>query len=148
VCDFAAFICCCSFHQRRIAILDPAADGQDTSADAWRDARGLEYLHAVFQCMLLGGYSYALIAARRFSLRIQMLVQLILLLSAVLLLPVSISTANLGALAGEGNPIFRLLWLLLLTIGLPFFILSTHGPLLQNWFSKTSHPSAKDPYFL
>jgi hypothetical protein len=31
---------------------------------------------------------------------------------------------------------------------LPFFTVSTSGPLLQHWFSKTNHSSAKDPYFL
>lgn len=100
-----------------------------------------------FQCMLLAGYAYALIAARKFSLRIQVVVQGILLLLAISLLPVAISAANLEWLSA-GNPIFRLLGVLFLTVGLPFFILSTHGPLLQNWFAHTPHSSAKDPYFL
>ena len=30
----------------------------------------------------------------------------------------------------------------------PFLVLSTAGPLLQRWFGATSHPRAKDPYFL
>src|SRR5262249_38923833 len=33
-------------------------------------------------------------------------------------------------------------------VGLPFFMLSTGGPLLQQWFSTTNHLAAKDPYFL
>ena len=37
---------------------------------------------------------------------------------------------------------------LLTTVGLPFFILSTNAPLLQSWFSHTSHRRARDPYFL
>ena len=32
--------------------------------------------------------------------------------------------------------------------GLPFFALSANAPLLQAWFARTGHPSARDPYFL
>lgn len=44
-----------------------------------------------------------------------------------------------------------MLWVLAvlaLTVGLPFFVLSTSSPTLQRWFAATGHPSAKDPYFL
>jgi hypothetical protein len=100
-----------------------------------------------FQFMLLAGYGYALIAARKISIRAQVIIQVILLLLALMLLPISISSAHIEWLSG-GNPIFRLLGVLFMTVGLPFFILSTHGPLLQNWFAHTRHSSAKDPYFL
>ncbi len=33
-------------------------------------------------------------------------------------------------------------------IGLPFFVLSTSAPLLQKWFSLSTHPNADNPYFL
>ena len=33
-------------------------------------------------------------------------------------------------------------------MGLPFFVVSTSGPLLQRWFAETGYPSGKDPYFL
>jgi SAM-dependent methyltransferase len=42
-------------------------------------------------------------------------------------------------------------WLLALfaaSIGLPFFAVSANGTLLQAWFSRTGHLSARDPYFL
>src|ERR1051326_6395906 len=48
--------------------------------------------------------------------------------------------------SGPPNP-----WLLLALasmVGAPFLLLSAAAPLLQRWFSSTSHPSAKDPYFL
>src|SRR5262249_37239743 len=48
----------------------------------------------------------------------------------------------------DSNPIRWLLTLLLLTAGLPFFVVATSAPLLQRWFSDTGHPSGKDPYFL
>jgi hypothetical protein len=38
--------------------------------------------------------------------------------------------------------------LLLLSVGLPFFVVSTTAPLLQKWFAQTSHAFAHDPYFL
>jgi SAM-dependent methyltransferase len=34
------------------------------------------------------------------------------------------------------------------SVGLPFFIISTTAPLLQKWFSHSSHATARDPYFL
>src|SRR5207245_1421606 len=49
---------------------------------------------------------------------------------------------------GEGNPIPGLLLVLLMSVGLPFFVVSTSAPLLQKWFINTGHPAAKDPYFL
>jgi spermidine synthase len=37
---------------------------------------------------------------------------------------------------------------LFVSVGLPFFVVSTSAPLLQRWFASTTHPAAKDPYFL
>ncbi|MCA1683093.1 MAG: fused MFS/spermidine synthase [Actinobacteria bacterium] len=45
-------------------------------------------------------------------------------------------------------PALWLLYVLLGTVGLPFLLVSTTGPLLQRWFSGTDHPRAADPYFL
>ena len=41
-----------------------------------------------------------------------------------------------------------LLGVLGLSVGLPFFVVSTTSPLLQRWFSAMPHRAAKDPYFL
>ena len=101
-----------------------------------------------FQCMLLVGYAYSLVATRRLSLRAQVVAQLILLLLAALLLPIGISVAHLQSLPRDQNPILWLLGVLLRTVGFPFFLLSTNGPLLQSWFAHTHHRSATDPYFL
>ena len=35
-----------------------------------------------------------------------------------------------------------------LTVGLPFFVVSTSAPLLQRWFASLPLASARDPYFL
>ena len=50
--------------------------------------------------------------------------------------------------AANANPVTWLLLLLLLSVGLPFFVVSTTAPLLQKWFAQTSHAFAHDPYFL
>jgi len=48
----------------------------------------------------------------------------------------------------DSNPIWSVLVILLLAVGMPFFVVATSAPLLQRWFASTGHPSAKDPYFL
>jgi len=47
-----------------------------------------------------------------------------------------------------GTPILWLLLLLAGLIGLPFVVLATSASVLQYSFSRTDHPSARDPYFL
>ena len=41
-----------------------------------------------------------------------------------------------------------LLGLLAVSIGLPFFVVSSTAPLLQRWLVHTDHPAGRDPYFL
>lgn len=36
----------------------------------------------------------------------------------------------------------------LVSVGPPFFVLCAITPLLQRWFSQTSVPAARDPYFI
>jgi hypothetical protein len=101
-----------------------------------------------FQGMLLGGYAYVLAGVRLLGARRQAALHLALLLLAVLFVPATLSAfATQPSIAGH-NPTFHLLWLLLKTIGLPFFVLSATAPLLQKWFAAIPHPSARDPYFL
>ena len=47
-----------------------------------------------------------------------------------------------------GNPAWALLGLLAVSIGLPFFVVSSTAPLLQRWLVHTDHPAGRDPYFL
>ena len=49
---------------------------------------------------------------------------------------------------GGGDPTLFLLAELSISVGPGFFALASAGPLLQRWFSRTSHPRASDPYFL
>ena len=45
-------------------------------------------------------------------------------------------------------PVLSLLGLLAVSVGLPFFVVSSTAPLLQRWLASTAHPAAHDPYFL
>lgn len=90
-----------------------------------------------FQLALLGGYAYAHVLTRRFKLRDQAVVHLLLTGVALALLPVI--PADSWKPAGSGNPTGQILLLLTACVGLPFFVLSATGPLLQHWFSRT-HP--------
>jgi hypothetical protein len=45
------------------------------------------------------------------------------------------------------NPAIWLLALLIVAIGLPFFVVSTTSPTLQRWFARLGHHFADDPCF-
>lgn len=99
-----------------------------------------------FQILLLLGYGYSDWLIRHIPRRYQMGIQGLVLLLPVVVLPVRMSVN--GVPPGDANPIPWVLAVLLVGVGLPFFALSTLAPLLQAWFSATSHPQAPDPYFL
>jgi hypothetical protein len=99
-----------------------------------------------FQAVLLAGYAYAHAGARLVGTRSQSIVLIGLLLLAMLTLPVRIPAGWVPPAAR--NPIPWLLTLLAVSLGLPFFLLSSMAPLLQRWFAATSHRAAGDPYFL
>ncbi|MCC6676769.1 MAG: fused MFS/spermidine synthase [Phycisphaerales bacterium] len=99
-----------------------------------------------FQALLLAGYFYSHLLSRVRSVRAQALIHGLVLLSAAIALPLGMPSG--WTPPTEDNPIPWLLKLLALTAGLPYFAVSTTGPLLQRWFSRTSHRHASDPYFL
>ncbi|MFO1478007.1 MAG: fused MFS/spermidine synthase [Verrucomicrobiota bacterium] len=101
-----------------------------------------------FQALLLAGYAYSHWMATRLQLRTQVRVQLILLAANFLFLPVALSAAARAIDPWRIHPIAWLLLALLTTVGLPFFTLSTLGPLTQSWFSRSRQKSSGDPYFL
>jgi hypothetical protein len=100
-----------------------------------------------FQGLLLAGYAYAMFISRR-SVGQQIFFHLVLLLLACVSLPIGLSALWLNSVPATSNPAFWLLACLAGTVGLPFFIASSNGPLLQKWFSNTGLKSATDPYFL
>ncbi len=90
-----------------------------------------------FQMLLLGGYAYAHFTSRWLKPRRQVILHLALLAAALALLP--ITPADSWKPGGGGNPTLQILGLLLVCLGLPYFVLSATGPLMQHWFSRT-HP--------
>lgn len=101
-----------------------------------------------FQTLLLAGYAYSHFITQRLGVKAQTALHLSLLALAAAVLPLEISEASVQSLTGQTTPVLWLLKSLMLMVGLPFLMLSTGGPLLQQWFSKTGHSAAKDPYFL
>jgi hypothetical protein len=100
-----------------------------------------------FQAMLLAGYLYAHASTRWLRFHHQALLHIVLLAASFLALPVVVAAQHSEPPA-TGMPIGWLLRVLLMTVGIPFFLVSSSGPLLQRWFSATDHPRARDPYFL
>ena len=101
-----------------------------------------------FQAEMLAGYSYAHLITSSNNFRRQAALHAGLLVLPLCLLPFSISQDEAQSLSPAANPTGWLLGLLLVTVGGPFLMLAATAPLLQKWFSLTSHPAAKDPYFL
>src|SRR5207237_9852365 len=99
-----------------------------------------------FQALLLAGYAYAHAATALLGVRRQAALHLGVLFLPALSLGLTVDRALLDY--GEGSPIPGLLLVLLLSVGLPFFMVSTSAPLLQKWFAGTGHPASQDPYFL
>ena len=87
-----------------------------------------------FQSVLLAGYAYADFTTRHLNPRRQALLHIGLLAASLLLLPI---LPNVGwKPLGDEDPVSRILLLLTVTLGLPYFLLSTTGPLVQSWFAR------------
>lgn len=99
-----------------------------------------------YQAVLLAGYAYAHFTTTRLGPRRQALWHALLLLVPLLALPIGIPGG--WSPPAEANPIPWLLGLLVVAVGLPFFVVSASGPMLQAWFAHTNHRAAVDPYFL
>lgn len=92
-----------------------------------------------FQVLLLGGYSYAHLVSSRLPPRGLAALHAVLVLGSLWFLPISPDDG--WKLSGGDIPVARILGLLVFTIGLPYFLLSTTGPLLQESFRReTGHP--------
>ncbi len=85
-----------------------------------------------FQVLLLLGYAYSHFLMEYRSPRFQSYLHIGLLILSLACLPLA-ANANLRPTGGE-NPTLRILLLLTASIGLPYFVLSTTGPLIQAWF--------------
>jgi hypothetical protein len=88
-----------------------------------------------FQSMLLAGYGYAHLlstAAPHTQSRIHALV----LLVSALTLPITLSDRGREALSSATVPEWTLIGVLLVMVGMPFFVLSATSPLLQHWYTR------------
>jgi len=95
-----------------------------------------------FQVLLTGGYAYANLLISRS--RRQEIVHLVLLgVSLGLMLVLGLTwrspiTPDASWKPGQlGFPIWEICYLLFVSVGLPYFLLSTNSPLVQAWFHRT-----------
>lgn len=86
-----------------------------------------------FQVVLFLGYAYAHVLTR-LPLRAQAVIHTVLVLGAICVLP--IAPDDQWKPTGDEEPSGRILLLLLSTVGLPYFILSSTSPLTQVWFTR------------
>jgi hypothetical protein len=102
-----------------------------------------------FQAALLAGYAYAHLATKWLGPRRQAGLHVIWLLLPVIALTLPIGVrAEKWTPQGQENLFWLVLGVLVLSVGLPFFVVATSAPLLQKWFASTGHRAARDPYFL
>jgi hypothetical protein len=89
-----------------------------------------------FQILLLGGYLYAHLISVMLKPRTQVITHLSLLAVSLVFLP--IAPRDSWKPVADDSPLLQILLLLLATVGGPYFLLSSTGPLMQKWFSQTS----------
>jgi hypothetical protein len=82
-----------------------------------------------FQSMLLMGYLYSWLLTRCLNRKTQSAVHLVLLLLSIAMLPVKPRMEW-----AAHDPTLSILGVLLASVGLPYFLLSSTSPLLQSWF--------------
>ncbi|HEY2883528.1 MAG TPA: hypothetical protein VGJ15_13870, partial [Pirellulales bacterium] len=100
-----------------------------------------------FQSLLFAGYAYAHFSAQHLRPRQQAVLHLAIILMALVVVFLGVVPSESWK-PGENStdPVGRILLLLGASIGLPYFVLSTTGPLVQSWFAK-SFPG-RTPYRL
>jgi hypothetical protein len=96
-----------------------------------------------FQVLLTGGYAYAYRLIGRVQSQRQPIIHISLIASAILLLGLlslvwdSPVTPDASWKPQDvGAPILDIFKLLIVSVGLPYFILASNGPLMQAWFSR------------
>ncbi len=99
-----------------------------------------------FQATLLLGYLYVHAVTRWLRRAQQAALHAALLVASLLALPVGLAAHDDPP--ADGLPILWLARVLVVSVGVPFFVVSTTGPLLQRWFARSGRPGAHDPYFL
>jgi hypothetical protein len=97
-----------------------------------------------FQLLLVGGYLYAHLITKHLQLRSQGALHLVVIFATFIVLLLCSKAWSSPLLPDSGwkprgpeNPVWHLSVLLAISAGVPFFLLSTTGPLLQSWFAVT-----------
>jgi hypothetical protein len=105
-----------------------------------------------FQLLLVVGYLYAHLIGTRLTACTQVIVHLALVIGCVALMGALATIWKSPIMPGPSwrpsapdFPILRILVLLTVSVGLPYLVLSSTGPLLQAWFARTHQAS---PYRL
>lgn len=106
-----------------------------------------------FQVLLLGGYLYSHLLSTRLKPRAQASVHLAILAATIVLLLAGALLWKAPILPGPNwrpdspeHPIPHVLAVLAVAVGLLYLVLSSTGPLMQNWFSRAH--SGESPYRL
>jgi hypothetical protein len=106
----------------------------------------------LFQILLLVGYSYAHVVSTRLTPRWQTRLHIAFLLASLAVLavmahrwPTPITPGAAWKPAPGGSPEWQVIFVLVVSVGCPFLMLSTTGPLLQGWLSRAQPGS---PYRL
>lgn len=87
-----------------------------------------------FQSLLLGGYLYAHRSVRSLSPLFQSIVHIALIAASLFFLPVAPALSLKPS--GTEDPVFRITALLAVSVGLPYFLLSSTSPLIQAWYAR------------
>lgn len=96
-----------------------------------------------FQVLLTGGYAYAYWLIRRVKINLQTLIHITLILFSIAVL-IGLSFTWTSPITPDSSwkpqnvdaPIIHIFTLLIVSVGLPYFILAANGPLMQAWFSR------------
>jgi hypothetical protein len=97
-----------------------------------------------FQVLLLGGYAYAHFIEQLPNMRLRVGIHVLFLVGAAVSLPITPDGAW-KPLDGT-QPTWRILTLLAVNVGLPYFVLASTGPLVQAWFGRAL--PTRSPYRL
>ncbi len=98
------------------------------SAGVWTSAM------LFFQVLLFLGYVYAHWTTQHLKARPQIILHIALLAASLLLLPIAPSAQ--WKPDGSGEPIIRILVVLMISVGAPYFLLASTGPLVQAWYAR------------
>jgi len=96
-----------------------------------------------YQLLLLGGYSFSNLLARKLKPKKLAAVYAGIILLSLLFIPVQIHLRSIDL-----PPVLHIFVLLLMSIGLPYFVLSTTSPMVQYWIAAEDTSRKRNPYVL